>query len=225
MPLEYNLVIALAELAYLGLIVLIMDRFVGLGRISKSSARKIVHLWLGGLIPFWFLFKPGYARFAFAMPIIVAMALLLLGIFVEWKGRTRILSFEMSGSVREVLFGPFMFMIMFLFLTFVAFKTFGGVAALCAMCFGDGIAPFIGAKAKYKYLKGNKSVEGSLGFFIVTLASIFVMFLVFFNGTDPLLLLAAVPAAIFGTIAEALTPGRFDNISVPMVVWLVFLVA
>ncbi len=223
MSLLYNIVIEIAELAYVFFIVILMNHLAGAGKISQKTGRKIIHIWFGGLIPFWFLFNSGVSRLLFIIPILVSIALLLYGTFAEGKHRQRMMRFTRGGDAREALFGPLILMLVFVFFTFVAFKTFGGVAALCAMTFGDGVAPIVGRYARHKYFDGKKSVEGSLAMFIGTLFSIFVMFIVLFPGLNYSLLFVAIVASLAATIVEALTPSKYDNLTVSMAAWLVFL--
>ncbi len=223
MSLLYNIGIGAAELVYVFAIIISMNYLVGIGKISKSTSRKVVHLWLGGLILFWFLFNSSIAQWLFTIPIFITIVLLLFGTIAGGGYKQRMMRFTRSGDAKEVLFGPLIFLLIFILFTFVAFKTPGGVAALCAMTFGDGIAPIAGKYAKYKYFDGRKSIEGSLALFIGTLFSIFVMFIVFFPNLSSLLLFIAIIASLVATLVEAFTPSKYDNLTVPIATWLVFL--
>ena len=64
MALLYNISIEIAELIYVFAITIAMDVLVERRRIPKSTARKVIHLWMGGLIAFWFLFSTQYAAAA-----------------------------------------------------------------------------------------------------------------------------------------------------------------
>ena len=130
------------------------------------------------------------------------------------------------GNLYEVMYGPLIFMLMFIIFTIVAFRSIAGVAALCAVVFGDGVAPIAGRYACNHYLKGKKSIEGSIGFFMASLISIFVFVSVFFPGGFTVRISRiTVLASVVGAVVEGITPGNFDNLTVPIAVWLIFLLA
>jgi dolichol kinase len=85
---------------------------------------------------------------------------------------------------------------------------------IAAMSYGDGFAALIGeryGKHKFKISSDTKSVEGSLGMFLVLMVSLFIV-LIYFNVTIPSLLV--IPCvAITATIFEAITPKGLDNLT------------
>lgn len=96
------------------------------------------------------------------------------------------------------------------------------LAAIVTFAFGDFISTIVGeqwGKHKLPYNK-TKSLEGSLAFFLITFAGVYLVF--FFTGFD--YLLAAVISASVGSIIESLIPTNYwldDNFAVPVGVGLV----
>ncbi len=219
----YNLAIVVAEVLYIFSITLVMDALVERKRISGSIARKVIHLWMGGLIIFWFLFNSQYAQLLFSIPVLIFVAVMLSAL--SGKGaHKKVLKFARMDNLYEVVYGPLIFMAMFVLFTAFAFRSIAGVAALCAMVFGDGIAPIAGKYACVHYANGLKSLEGSAAFFIASLVSIYALTSILIPGGFTLRVSrVAVLASAIGAIAEGVTPGKLDNLMVPILVWLTFL--
>ncbi|MGC9011249.1 MAG: diacylglycerol/polyprenol kinase family protein [Candidatus Micrarchaeia archaeon] len=223
-PIIYNSIIAVVELVYTLFIVRLTDILVKRKKLSQDMSRKIVHLWAGGLVFFWFLYAAPYAQYFFIItPLIWVILLLYTGLF-KGADDPNVRSMTRNNDPHELLYGPLFFVIMMIVFTFLSFKTVAGVAALSAMGFGDGVAPIIGKFSKIKYMHGRKSLEGSISVFLATLLGIFTILLLFNSSLNfamsqqNILLLAA--AALIGTIVEAVTPSNYDNITVPIIVWL-----
>ncbi len=222
MGVTYNIVIAIAELIYAFLISVIPNFLVQKRTLSRDNARKIVHIFMGGLIVFWFLYTAPYGRYLFLITPLVLIAILLSNIFGNGMHKNTIRGFTRGNRLKEALYGPLIFFLIFIFVTIVAYRTFGGTAALCAMVFGDGIAPFIGKYSMKKYMSGRKSIEGSVSVFIGSILSMFIFFRVFFSGAQSGVFIIAIVASIVAAIVEGLTPRDYDNLTVPLFVLLVF---
>jgi phytol kinase len=108
----------------------------------------------------------------------------------------------------------------------------GGVwaaaAAIVLMAWADGLADPIGRRYgvhKYRIVGSTKSIEGSLGFFLVGFAAVAVT-LTFFNAFSSLpagvnIPLFSLAIAALGTVIEALSPAGTDNLTVPIISFLV----
>ncbi len=220
----YNFSIGVAELVYVFSIVIAMDFLMVRKRVSRWTARKIIHLWMGGLIFFWFLFNSQYARELFIIPLIAFIAVMLYPLLRKGKASFRMLNFVKMENIYEVVYGPLIFILIFVLFTFIAFRSLAGVAALCAVVFGDGAAPLAGKFGHGFYMKKRKSVEGSAGFFIASLLSIYAFTSILFPGAFTVRVSRfAVLASLVGAIVEGVTPGNFDNLTVPIAVFLIFL--
>ena len=82
------------------------------------------------------------------------------------------------------------------------------VSGILAMGLGDGIAAIVGMRWGRIRL-GGKTLEGSFAM----LAAVFLVFLIIGRKGPS----AAIVAAVAATLAELLSPGGLDNVSVPVV--------
>ncbi len=224
MAVPYNAIIGIGELVYIFAIAVAMDVLVSKRRISESAARKVIHLWMGGLIVFWFLPTGQYAKVIFSIPILAFVAVMLTALPKRAPHATKVFRFARERSRTDVIYGPLILMAMLIFFTVFSFRSIAGVAAICAVSFGDGIAPIAGKYACAKYANGKKSIEGSLAFFVASLFSIFIFTSILLPGSFTVRVSRiAVLASAVGAVAEGITPGKFDNLTVSILVWLIFL--
>ena len=101
-------------------------------------------------------------------------------------------------------------------ITLIAFYydlTYIGALAILAMGYGDGLSAVIGKAVKSKKLYQNKSLAGTTTMFVVTL----IIGLILFPAFWPLMILIALLAAV----VELLTPRGLDNLSVPLLIFLI----
>jgi dolichol kinase len=85
-------------------------------------------------------------------------------------------------------------------------------ASILVLALADALSTIIGRKGKMKLpYNGSKTLEGSMAFFVSSLAAWYFV--------GPI----AVPLGVVATIAESL-PGLEDNLTIPIVCTLVFLV-
>ncbi len=227
MPLIYNLSILALEAIYAMSIALISERLVASKMISASSGRKLIHIWMGGLLIFWFFFTSPYGQILFSLvPLgyMVAILTALLGIGPHGK---HVRKFAREYDLREAVYGPLLLFLVFILVTAIGFRTLIGIAAICAMCFGDGIAPFAGRYAKRRFKFNGKSIEGALAVFAGTLISALLITLFFYphvvlpHSFSSLLFLFLIIAALIAALVEFVTPNKYDNLTVPLSVFIV----
>jgi dolichol kinase len=98
---------------------------------------------------------------------------------------------------------------------FLVILMFDKPVALCAIAFialGDSAAAMVGRRwGRHKY--GNKSFEGSFGFFIAASAPA-ILFHLIFPGQLPLLV--GISGALVATVVEGMTNRSDDNMTVPI---------
>ncbi len=219
----YDAAVAVAEFLYTIVIVFLMDAMVKRRLVSHDMSRKIVHLWAGGLIIFWFLFAGPFQREFFSITPLIWIILLAYTALAKGPDDPTVVSMTRTGNPKELLYGTLFFPIMFIIITFLSFKGLAGITAISVMAFGDGIAPIVGKYSKHRYFKGKKSLEGSISVFLGGLAGTVVFAAA--AGIGLYSNIYAILVALFlATIAEAVTPSNYDNITVPMValatIWL-----
>jgi dolichol kinase len=107
-------------------------------------------------------------------------------------------------------------------------KTHVIAAGILPMAYGDAAASIIGEKyGRHKYkLVAQKSLEGSLAMLLVSLTSLaagMVFFSWFYDFSYFSKITAVVSAATVATLVEAFSPMGFDNLAVPALSVLTFL--
>jgi dolichol kinase len=111
---------------------------------------------------------------------------------------------------------------------FFSAKPYVIIAGILPMAFGDAAASLVGQKMGRHQFKifSKKSLEGTTAMFTITLVSV-MLSLLLFSYLCPFstftLLLASLGVATAATGLEALTPKGLDNLTVPLISALVFL--
>ncbi len=212
--------IGILELIYTFIIVFVMNAAVKKG-FPQDISRKIVHMWAGGLVIFWFFYTTPAGKYIFMGTPAVWVLLLIFTALTKDENDPTVRSMTRTGNPKELLLGVLFFPLMLIILTFLGYRTFAGVAAIASVGFGDGIAPIIGkywGKHRYKLLGRTKSVEGSIGVFAATFLASLLLGALFFSSFP---ILKSLLAALVATILEAISPIDVDNFIVPIGVWLV----
>jgi dolichol kinase len=111
---------------------------------------------------------------------------------------------------------------------FFSAKPYVIIAGILPMAFGDAAASLVGQKmGRHQFnIFSKKSLEGTTAMFTITLISV-MLSLLLFSYLCPFstftLLLASLGVATAATGLEALTPKGLDNLTVPLISALVFL--
>jgi dolichol kinase len=217
--------IGVIEIVYTFIIVFAMDFAVKKG-LSQDISRKIVHMWAGGLVMFWFFYTTQWGKYIFMVTPFIWVLLLIFTAFTKDSKDPTVKSMTRTGNPKELLLGVMFFPLMLIVMTFLAYRSFAGVAAIAAVGFGDGIAPIIGkylGKHKYKLIGREKTLEGSISVFVMTFIASLVLGYAFFG---ILYLIGSLIAAGIAVVLEAVSPRDVDNIIIPLAVWgvLIFVV-
>jgi dolichol kinase len=109
-----------------------------------------------------------------------------------------------------------------------ASKPYVMAAGILPMAYGDAFASIIGEKygrRKFRIL-ANKSLEGSITMFIASFSA-FVISLAFFSAVYSFSFFVKIPASVavaaVATLVESVSPMGFDNLTVPTLCALTFL--
>ncbi|MGD0203386.1 MAG: phosphatidate cytidylyltransferase [Candidatus Bathyarchaeia archaeon] len=219
---------AWANLALLGscygyiLIVILVTGKIGRG-LSRNSSRKFLHIMIGNLpflIPFF-----SYNTFPLNFPFFVAVPFVFVTFLVSPYSPVKSLSRKMS-ELTEVTKGGHQLGLVFYAISytvlawFFSAKPYVIAAGILPMAYGDAAASLVGEKFGKRHFRilAKKSLEGSVAMFAFSFVS-FEVSLLFFSAFYSLPLfssvLIALAVAAVATVAEALTPRGFDNITVP----------
>ncbi len=221
-PLLQNILITLLGFVYVFAVVAAMDFAVKKKGLAQDISRKVVHIAAGSWLIFWPLYDASHwTKYLNIAPAALWTILLLIKGFTAAEDDEAVKTMTRTGDRKELLKGPLYFtLVMDVLGTFFFYQT----AAITAMGFlgwGDGIAPVIGkrfGKHKYKVLS-EKSLEGSIGFFLFGLAGA-IIFNLLLLGTFNFEMIFY--SAIIAVVIEAISPPNWDNILIPLSVILFY---
>ncbi|MGZ4850898.1 MAG: diacylglycerol/polyprenol kinase family protein [Candidatus Bathyarchaeia archaeon] len=199
-------------------------------KFPKNLKRKFLHIMIGNfvyVIPF-FTFTTFPANF----PFFVASPFILLTLSASpaspFNLRNRIsgLSDITTGGHQ---FGLVLYAISYTILAFFfSAKPYVIIAGILPMAFGDAAASLVGQKmGRHQFnIFSKKSIEGTTAMFTITFVSVALSLLIFAYlcpFSTSVLLLASLGVAALATAIEALTPKGLDNLTVPLISALAFL--
>ena len=212
---------------YVLAMILVSDRLEGLLKVSRRSSRKFLHAMIGNLplvIPF-FGWPPAPAVVA-APFVLVTLAASPHSPSPALRNRLRGLSdlTEEGHSLGLILYAASYTVLAALFPS----RPYIVAAGVLPMAYGDSAAALVGKRYGKRALVGGKTLEGALAMFSVSLAAL-VLSLAYLTAFYPLTLarglLPALAASIVVAVAELLSPRGFDNVTVPLLGALTFLLA
>jgi phytol kinase len=191
---------------------------------SSNFTRKVIHVGVGNWIFLWpFAFDNWYA-------ILVPPALFVVLNYVSYR---RELFKAMERREKAGGLGTVYYAISLTIIAPIAMllgKNWVAAAAIILMAWADGLADPIGRRYgthKYRIAGSTKSIEGSVGFLIVGFLAVAVTLTFFgaFSSLPPQLNIPIFSLAIaaFGTLIEAVSPAGTDNLTVPIVSFLLAL--
>ncbi len=225
----YNFVVGtFAPLIYIQTVIKLMELLVRRG-FPQDLSRKVIHIAAGSWIWVWPLLDPSDG-WSYVFNITVAVLWTILFIV---KGLTAgpediaVKTMTRTGDPKELLKGPLFFTLAMEFIGILYFMTFPGVVTMAYLGWGDGLAPYIGAKYgkhKYKLLGREKSIEGSITVFVAGFLGALLLHLLVF-GSLPLSPLRLTQIALLGIVAvivEAVSPADVDNLLIPAALLIVY---
>lgn len=180
--------------------------------LHDEGARKFIHIGVGNwIIIAYFTFDNMWMA---AIPPLTFVAINFLSYrFNLFQAMERK---EKSGNDLGTVYFPLslFFVVVADFLQFDALTT-RAVMAILVMTYGDGLSAVIGMRFKSAKLNRNKTVFGSLTMFVVTI----IIGAILLESV-----LAMIVIAIVATVVELFSPRGFDNLTVPLVLYLLLLI-
>jgi dolichol kinase len=200
-------------------------------RMPKTLARKFLHIMIGNFIFVIPLFTLN--TFPLNFPFFVAAPFVFLTLLVSPLSPVKSIRLRMSGLVDVTggghPFGLVLYAVSYTLLAlFFSDKPYILAAGIIPLAYGDAAASLVGQKfGKHQYnVLGRKSLEGSVGMFIVCFLMLVTGYL-FFGYPYALsklnFVVAAFAVAVVATVFEAITPKGLDNLTVPLGSSIIFL--
>ena len=222
-----NVLLVFLCYAYILFVIFVSSRMDKVLHISRKASRKFLHAMIGNLpfiVPFFT---------ANIYPVLVAAPFILITFLASPYSPFKGISKKMKGlaDITEEghHFGLIFYAVSYTFLAlFFASKPYVIAAGILPMAYGDAAASMVGeryGRRKYK-LMADKSLEGSAAMFFASFLS-FTISLAFFSLLYPFSFFGKISAAIavaaVATIVEGFSPMGFDNLTVPILSALTFL--
>ncbi|HDS01438.1 MAG TPA: hypothetical protein ENO22_15105 [candidate division Zixibacteria bacterium] len=182
---------------------------------NEEAMRKAVHVF-SIVIPVCYLFLP---RSIMLVVLLIASSVAvtidlsrITGLALWSKFLVKVLGSMIRPKEKEGFTGA-SYILSTDFLVILLFDKPVAIAAIAYIALGDTAAAMVGRRWGF-HRYGDKSIEGSLAFFIVT-AGAGIGFHYLYPGALPVI--AAVAGAAVATIVEAMTVRSDDNMTVPIV--------
>ena len=199
---------------WLGLLELIGRK----GIVSKSNARKMLHIVLGNILFIMPLFSDNVV--AAFIPLTFIPVNYLMSPLSPIK-KMQLDTFEAGHSWGTILYA--------VSLTIVVWFGFNIpwllIVAFFPLCYGDGLAALVGTNttsASFELFSGKKSLLGSWSFIWFTFFSI-IAGLVIYNSMNlvnlsiEFIIVLAIIFAVLGIVIELLSPKGMDNLFIPVI--------
>jgi len=222
-----NVLLMLLCYAYVLAIIVVSGKIDKILHVSRKSARKFLHIMIGNLpfiIPFFTLT---------VFPALVAAPFIVLTLLASPYSPFKTVTKRLKGLADITEEGHQLGLVFYaisytcLALLFAS-KAYIIAAGILPMAYGDAAASMVGerwGRRKYR-LVTEKSLEGSAAMFIFSFLSLAVG-MVFFSVIYHFALLdkivAVAAASAVATAVEGFSPMGFDNLTVPAISVLVFL--
>lgn len=187
------------------------------------NPRKIVHILTGGIVFFWWSFDTQWVMAGLAALPFIPLLLLTTPLSPFEKLKGSILG-EISSEGHD--YGLVMYSISWTIIAFLMFNDlFAASIAIAAMSFGDGMGGVIGRRyGKHVYIS-TRTIEGSIAVFLASFVAVIAIATFYFGvigytgGSQPAMILPfSLGLAAFITVLEAVVPGKYDNLILPLAI-------
>ena len=220
----FNLGLLIGCYLYVFFAIVISGKIANSASVSAKASRKVLHMMIG-ILPLFIPFFT-YNVFPLNFPFFVAAPFILVTLFATpyvpskpiYEKMKRLGNITEGGHKLGLVFYALAYSTLALFFST---KPLVVAAGAFPMAFGDATAALIGEKVgSHKFNTfSNKSLEGSVGMFLISFLCISVS-LFYFQLFDQIEIFTAILAALVTTIiavlAEILSPLGFDNLTVPI---------
>ena len=222
--LQTNLVVMVVCYIYI-VGVILMVTWLKQGVLDPKNSRKLLHIMIGNLPLIMPFFTQRIFPFLVASPFVIITFLVTPNSPVPWlaeKLRSLTDITEEGHHLGLVLYSLSYTVLAFFFGT----RPYILATGIFPMAYGDSAAAMIGMRYG-KNLIGDKSFEGSFGMFFASLFSLLLGMVYFssfygFNILDQFIPILAVSFVV--TIAELVSPHGFDNLVVPLLGALTYII-
>ena len=221
-PVLFNILITVGSLVYVFGVVALMDLAVKKG-FPQDLSRKVVHVAAGSWLIFWLFYDSSHwTKYLNITAAFIWTILLLVKGFTAKVDDKAVKTMTRTGDRSELLRGPLYFTLVMNLLGTVFYSTPFALTAMGFLTWGDGLAPVVGTRyGKHSYkVFSNKTIEGSIAFFVFGLAGAILFNMLFGNNINLEFMLIC---AALATVVEGISPRDLDNILIPLTIYLLYL--
>jgi phytol kinase len=185
--------------------------------LSSEGSRKFIHIGVSNwwIIAMIFFDNPFYAS-------IVPFSFVIIN-YISYKKQV-FKAMERSGGKEDL--GTVYFAISLFILSLITFSNIShpyiGALGILIMGYGDGLAAVFGKRVKSPYYNlwgSKKSFSGSLAMFIFSFIPAFILLIIY---NPSYAFINSLIIAALATVLEFVTPAGFDNLTVPLLIPLVY---
>ncbi len=195
----------------------IAEMMVKSNYISADIMRKLLHIAASN----WWLLAMYYFT-GLLWPSLCCLAFIAIGLISFKENIFKAMKSPEGEANPGTLYFPLSLLILTLFCFGGTIPPYAGAIGVLTMGYGDGLAAIVGkGLGKRKFFIGNneKSLVGSFTMFVISWLVTFII-LYFFNPV--VALQASLLCAATATTAEAVTPARLDNLTVPLLTTFIY---
>jgi len=221
-PVLFNILITVGSLVYVFGVVALMDLAVKKG-FPQDLSRKVVHVAAGSWLIFWLFYDSSHwTKYLNITAAFIWTIFLLVKGFTAKVDDKAVKTMTRTGDRSELLRGPLYFTLVMNLLGTVFYSTPFALTAMGFLTWGDGLAPVVGTRyGKHSYkVFSNKTIEGSITFFVLGLAGAVLFNMLFGNSINLEFMLIC---AALATVVEGISPRDLDNILIPLTIYLLYL--
>ena len=224
-PSAYDIELLFISLAYLFVLIKFLV-FLKRKGVDIKITRKLTHIGIGSMMLFTLIITNSLIAF------LMLAAVAALFEFSSSKSKFKILDKETFEVIDrpEAYTGSKLDTTLFEIsglLTLIIYYFFNNqlntIAAFLTFVWVDGMAAIIGmpyGRHKYKAQDTVRSIEGSFAGFV---SGFFISAVIYtlWGGTHPSLIVFALASAFTATVAEAISPEKYDNMATPLATFIV----
>lgn len=198
-------------------------------KMADEVFRKLLHCILLGSLAVWVMVFSKWWSVALSAIIFAIVIYPLLYLAEKIKGYSQVMTERKQGELKSSLLLVFL---MFAVVVAVCWGWMGDrllvLASIYAWGFGDAAAALIGKrfgkhKINSKFIRGRKSLEGTLSMFVVSFVSVLIILIVRGGISWWGYILSAGVTAVVSAVVELYTPNGLDTITCPIAAMVVLL--
>ncbi|MBF0366439.1 MAG: hypothetical protein HQK50_12780 [Oligoflexia bacterium] len=188
-------------------------------RYNLQLGRRLFHFSNGAVVATMYNLFLEHRQVVYALGLVASLLYLIEQIrlaYPEIAGKFRWFSNFLLRAEEEIKESAAVPYSMALLLTILSFPKVVAVIAIYTLAFADPMSAIIGILYGKRKIARNKTLEGSLAFFVTTLAVCLLVLLTTYDGFYWAIIKVSVMVALFSSMIELLPIRIDDNLTIPL---------